>query len=125
PARAEQLDAIDDLVGVFGRYLEIYGIDIGKAFEQYRLAFHHRLGGKRAAVAKAEDGGAVSDHGDEIAFRGVVESAVLVLGDGQHRHGDAGRVRQRKVALGRHRLGRHDLEFAGAALAVEQQRFLI
>src|SRR5262249_41889239 len=90
PALAEQLDAVDDLVGVFGRDFEVDRIDVGEAFEQHRLAFHHRLGRKRAAIAQAEDGGAVGDDGDEIAPGGVVEGAVLVLGDGQHRKGDAG-----------------------------------
>ena len=72
PAVAEQLDAIDDLVGILGRDFEIDGIDVGEALEQHRLAFHHRLGRERAAVAEAEDGGAVGDDGDEIALDGVV-----------------------------------------------------
>ena len=125
PALAEQLDAIDDLVGVLGRHFEVDGIDVGEALEQHRLAFHHRFRRQRAAIAEAEDGGAVGDDGDEIALGGVVVGAVFVLGDGQHRDGDAGRIGQRQVALGRHRLGGHDLELAGAALAVEQQRFLV
>ena len=125
PALAEQLDAIDDLVGVLGRYFEVDGIDVGEALEQHRLAFHDRLRRQRAAIAEAEDGRAVGDDGDEIALGGVVEGAVLVLGDGQHRDGDAGRIGQRQIALGRHRLGGHDFELAGTALAVEQQRFLV
>ena len=125
PALAEQLHAIDELVGIFGRDFEVDGIDVGEALEQHRLAFHHRLGGERAAVAQAEDGGAVGDDGDEIALGGVVVGLALVLGDRQHRNGDAGRIGERQIALRRHRLGRHDLELAGAALAVKQQRFLV
>ena len=125
PALAEQLDAIDDLVRVLGRHFEIDGVDVGEALEQHRLAFHHRLRRQRAAIAEPEDGGAVGDDGDEIALGGVVVGAVLVLGDGQHRDGDPGRIGQRQVALGRHRLGGHHLELAGTALAVEQQRFLV
>src|SRR3712207_6942435 len=41
-----------------------------------RLAFHHRLGRQRAEVAEAQDGGAVGDHGDHVALRGVVVGGV-------------------------------------------------
>ena len=53
PAFAEQLHAIDDLVGVLGVHLEVDGIDVGKALEQDRLALHHGLRRERAAVAEA------------------------------------------------------------------------
>ncbi len=125
PALAEQLDAVDDLLRVFRRHFEVDGIDVGEALEQHRLAFHHWFCRQRAEVAEAEDGRAVGNDGDEIALGGVVVGAVLVRGDGQHRHGDPGRIGQRQVALGRHRLGGHDFELAGTALAVEQQCFLV
>ena len=77
PALAEEADAVDELVRVLGGDLEIDGIDVGEALEQHRLAFHHRLGGERAAVAEAEDRGAVGDDGDEIALGGVVVGAAF------------------------------------------------
>ena len=58
--------------GSSGIDLEVDRIDVGEALEQHRLAFHHRLGGKRAAIAEAQDGGAVGDDGDEVALGGVV-----------------------------------------------------
>ena len=125
PALAEQLYAVDEFVGIFGRDFEIDGIDVGEALEQHRLAFHHRLGRQRAEIAEPENGGAVGDHGDEIAFGGVIVGFCLVLGDGQHRHRDARRIGERQVALRRHRLGGDHFELAGAALAVKQQGFLI
>ena len=75
PALAEELDAIDEFVGIFGGDFEIDGIDVGEALEQHRLAFHHRLGRQRAAIAEAENRGAVGDHRDEIALGGVVVGA--------------------------------------------------
>ena len=75
PAGAEIAHAIDELVGIFGGDFEIDGIDVGEALEQHRLAFHHGLGRQRAAVAEAEDGGAVGDDGDEIALHRVVVGA--------------------------------------------------
>ena len=59
--------AVDELVDVLGVDLEVDGIDVGEALEQDRLAFHHRLGGQRAEIAEAEDGGAVGDDGDHVA----------------------------------------------------------
>ena len=125
PALAEKLDGVDELVRVLGRHLEIDGVDIGEALEQNHLALHHRLGGERPAIAQPQDGGAIGDDGDEIALGGVVIGEALVLRDGQHRDGDAGRIGERKIALGRHRLGGDDLELAGPTLAVKQQRFLV
>ena len=61
----------------------------------------------------------------KLPLVGVVVGLALVLGDRQHRHRDAGRIGQRQVALGRHRLGGDDFELAGPALAVKQQRFLV
>ena len=55
PALAEQLHAIDEFVGIFGRDFEIDRIDVGKALEQDRLAFHHRLCRQRAAIAETRE----------------------------------------------------------------------
>ena len=125
PAGAEQLHAIDDLVGVLGRHFEIDGIDVGEALEQHRLAFHHGLCRQRAAVAEPQDGGAIGDDGDEVAFDRVVVGLVRIVGDGEHRDRDAGRIGQRQIALRRHRLGGDHLELAGAAPAVKVERLLI
>ena len=83
------------------------------------------LAAKRAAVAQPQDGGAVGDDGDEIALDRVVVGAARILGDGEHRHGDARRIGEREVALGRHRLGGDDFQLAGPADAVKLQGFLI
>ena len=61
---AELAHAIDEFVDVLGSNFQIDGIDIGKALEEHRLAFHHRLGGQGAQIAEAKDGGAVGDHRD-------------------------------------------------------------
>ena len=125
PALAEKFHAIDEFVRILGRDLQIDGIDVGEALEQHRLAFHHRLCRQRSAIAEPEDRGAVGDDGDEIALRRVVVGAAFILGDRQYRHRHPRRIGEREVALGRHRLGGDDLELPGAALGMEQQRFLI
>jgi hypothetical protein len=120
PALAQELYAIDEFVGIFGRDFEIDGVDVGEALEQHRLAFHHRLGCERTAIAQTEDRSAVGDHRNEIALGGVIVGLRFIFGDRQHRYGNARRISQRKVSLGRHRLRSHDFEFSRPALAVKQ-----
>ncbi len=100
-------------------------VDVGEAFEQDRLALHHRLGGERAEIAEAEDGGAVGDDRDEIALGGIIIGFGRIGGDGADRHRDAGRISEGEVALRRHRLGGDDLDLAGPALRVEVERLLL
>jgi hypothetical protein len=107
--RAEQAHAVDEFVHVLGRDLQVEGVDVGEALEQHRLALHHGLGRERPQIAEPEDGGPVRDDGDHVALGRVVEGLVGVCGDREHRYGDARRIGQRQVALGRHRLGRGDL----------------
>src|SRR5262245_23489939 len=125
PTFAQQLDAIDDLIGVFGGNLEIDRIDIGKALEQNSLAFHDRLCRQRAAIAEAEDRGSVRDYRNEIALRGVIVSSSFVLGDGKDWYGDTRGVCKRKVPLGCHRLRGDDFQLARTANAVKLQGFLV
>ena len=121
-ARLHQSDRLDELVGILGIELDVDRIDVGEALEEDRLALHHRLGGERAEIAEAEDGGAVGDHGDEIALGGIIVGEVGIFGDGADRHGDAGRVSEAEVALGRHRLGGDDLDLARPAHRMEFER---
>ena len=125
PALPEIADRIDELVRILGVHLEVDRVDVGEALEQHRLAFHHGLCRERAAIAEAEDRGAVGDHGNEVAFGGVVVRLALILRDGEHRDRDAGRIGEREIALCRHRLGGDDLELARPALAVKQQGLLV
>ena len=74
-ARLQQRDRVDERLRVLGVELDVDRIDVGEALEQHRLAFHHRLGGERAEIAEAEDGGAVGDDRDEIALGGIVVGA--------------------------------------------------
>ena len=110
--RPEIAHRVDEGVRILRIDLEIDRIDIGEALEQHRLALHHRLGCKSTEIAKPEDGGAVRDHGDQIAARGIIERARRVLGDRLHRNCDARRIGERQVALRRHRLGRVDFQLA-------------
>ena len=62
---------------------------------------------------------------DQVAARGVVVRARVGVGDDRLAGGgDAGRIGQRQVALGRHALGRLDRQFPGPRKAVVVQRRL-
>ena len=89
---AEIAHGADEFLDVFRIHFKIDGIDIGKAFEEHGLAFHHRLRGERAQIAQAEDGRAIGDHRDEIALGRVVIGRIRILRDGAHRHGNAGAI---------------------------------
>jgi hypothetical protein len=58
-------------LGVGFVHLDVEAVDVGEFLEQNRLALHHRLGGQRADIAQPQHGGAVGDHGHEVAARGV------------------------------------------------------
>tara|TARA_Y100000815_G_scaffold30482_1_gene25485 strand:+ start:2448 stop:2975 length:528 start_codon:yes stop_codon:yes gene_type:complete len=111
-----------NLSRIFGIELEVDRIDVGEAFEQDRLAFHHRLAGERAEIAHAEDRGSVRDHGNEVRPGGVFRGVGWIVGNRLHRRGDAGRIGKAEVALGRHRLRRDDLDFTRSARLVIEQR---
>ena len=116
---------VDEFFRILGPDFEVDRIDVGKALEEHRLAFHHRLGRQRPEVAEAENRRAVGDDRDHVAAHGVVINGRRIGGDRLDRSRDARRIGERQVALRRHRLGRHDLELAGAPSRVELERLLI
>ena len=116
--RRERADDRDHFLDRLGVDLDVEHVHVGEALEQDAFAFHDGLGGQRALVAQAEDRRAVGDHGDEVGFGGQFVSGERIARDFEHRFGDAGRVGEREIALGLQRLGRDDLDFAGASPAV-------
>ena len=71
-AGAHKFHRIDNFLRVFRVQFEVDTVNIGKTFEQNRLALHHRFGGQRAQIAQAQNGCAIGNHGDHIAARGEV-----------------------------------------------------
>ena len=110
--RLERGDQVDQLVEVLLVDLDVEDVDAGELLEQDALAFHHRLGGERADVAEAEHRGAVGDHGDQVAARGVAEGVRRIGDDLLACRGDAGRVGEREVVLVDELLGRGDRDLA-------------
>ena len=106
--RLQRGNHIAEALRVLGINLDVEHVDAGELLEQDGLALHHRLAGQRADVAQAEHGGAVGDHAHQIATRGVVVGGMGIGDDRLAGGGDAGRVGERQVELGRHALGRLD-----------------
>ena len=116
--RLHDLDGVDELLGVTRVELEIENVDVREALEEDGLSFHHRLAGSGADVAKSQDRGAVGDDRDEIALVRVLVDVAGLARDLEAGLGHARRVRERKIALRRGRLGRHDLRFSGTPTRV-------
>ena len=57
--RFQKLNRIDEAFRVLGLNFNVDRIDVGKALEQHRLAFHDRFRGKRAKIAHSKDRGTV------------------------------------------------------------------
>ena len=51
--RLEELAELDDVVGILRADLEIEDVEIGELLEEIPFAFHDRLAGHRADVARA------------------------------------------------------------------------
>jgi hypothetical protein len=103
----ERGDDVDQLLRVALVDLDVEAVDAGELLEQHRLAFHDRLRRQRADGAQAEHRGAVGDHGDEVGAGGVMDRLRRVALDLVARRGDAGRIRERQVALVGELLRRH------------------
>ena len=97
-----QRDGLDDLIRVFGIKFDVDGVDVGEALEQHRLALHHRLGRQRPKVAHAQNGRAVRDDGNHVAFDRIVIGGGRIVGDGLHRNGNAGGIGERQITLRGH-----------------------
>ncbi|CAH0327595.1 hypothetical protein SRABI128_06262 [Microbacterium sp. Bi128] len=110
--RGERLDDPDDFLRVLGVQADRPGVDVGELLEERGLAFHDRQCGGRADVAEAQDGGAVGDDGDGVAFDGQVPGGLRVFRDRQADAGDAGGVGAGEVVPVAQGDLRHNLQLA-------------
>jgi hypothetical protein len=118
----EGRDNVDEPIRVVLGNLDVEHVDAREFLEQAPLAFHDRLRGKRADVAEAQHRGAVRDHGHEVGARGHVRRFERIVLDQQARVRNAGRIRQRKIALVGQRLGRRQRDLSGRGQAVIIER---
>jgi hypothetical protein len=118
----ESSDNVDEPVRIRFVDFDVENVDTGKLFEQYRLAFHHRLGGQWADRPQPQNGGTVGHDSDQVAtgriagcLRWIVDD--LFTGDCHSR-----RVGQCQVELVDHALSRLDLQLARDGVPVVVQR---
>ena len=125
PGRADIAHGTDEVFCVRRVHFDVETVDVRKALEEDRLAFHHRLRGHRTEIAETENGRAVGDHRHEVSLGRIVVRQVFVSGDRQNRNRHTGAVSQRQVALRAHRLGRDHRDLARGRVRVEIEGFLV
>ncbi|MDT4855915.1 hypothetical protein FQZ97_902880 [compost metagenome] len=107
-------DRVDESLRALCLDLDIDRVNAGEALEKQRLAFHHRFTGQGAQITQAEDGGAIADHGDQIALAGEAVGVVRVRGYRPDRFGHPRAVGQREFGGSVGRLAQFDADFPGA-----------
>src|SRR3989442_666158 len=108
----DQLDRLDDLLGVLRREREGERVDAAEVLEEERLALHDGQARLRSDVAEAEDPRPVGDDRDLIPFVRQGPDLLRVRLDVEARLGDAGRVPDCEVVEGPHGHARHDFDLA-------------
>ena len=112
--RFKQLAELDDLFGILAVDFDVEDIDIGKAFEQDRFAFHDGLSGECADVAEAKHGRAIAHDCDQIAPACVFEGVLRILLNLETGLGDARGIGEAEIALRAAGLGRCDFNLSWA-----------
>ena len=110
--RFQRANDIGQLFGIGFVNLDVETVDIGEFLEQNRLAFHDRLRGLRANIAKAKHRRAVGHHRNQVRPRGVAACVLGVFLDLKTGFGNARRIGERQVPAIGQRLGRADFQFA-------------
>ena len=121
--RAHQLDRFAEFVRIFSIQFDVDRVHIGKAFEQNRLTFHHRLAAQRTQITKAKNRCTVGNDRNKVALVRIIISQFRVLRDFFTRNSHTRRIGQRQIPLGCHGYGRLHLPLAGGRLEVEIKRF--
>ena len=122
-SRFQRGDGFDEFFRVSLIDFNVKHINTGKLLEEHALAFHDRLTGERADIAKTEHGGAVGNNGNQIGARSEEIRLQRVGFDGLTGIGDAGRVSERQVALIIEGLGRGYRHLTGGGETVITQGF--
>ena len=123
-SRRERGDHFDEPRRVGLVELDVESVDVGEAFEQHRLAFHHRFRSQRADVAQAQHRRAVGNDADQVAAGGIGRGGERIGEDFLAGIGDPGRIGLGQVEAILQRLGRRDRELAGRRQPVVTQRTL-
>ncbi len=118
-------DTFDKLFRVLFFDLNVERVDIGKPLEQNRLPFHDGFRGCSAQITQSQNGCPVGNDGHHIALGSILINEVRVFSDFLNRHRNAGRICQRQISLGHHRLCRLQRQFSGNRLCVKFQSLLV
>ena len=121
----QQLAQLDDILGIVTVDLEIEHIHIRESLEEHSLAFHYRLTGEGADVAKSKDSGPVAHYRHQVATCRVLEGIVRILRDLQAGVRDSRRIGEAEILLGTAGLTGCDLDLPWALSKVIVERLLL
>ena len=111
--RLHRRSHLNELLHLIGVQLNIEDIDPSEFLEQDRLAFHHGFRRQWADITQTQNRCPVGDDPDQIRPRGDRCGLCWILNNDLARLGNAGRIRQRQIALIRHRLGCRYFQLSG------------
>ena len=123
--RFQHGDRVDEIFDIGFGHLDVEDVDAGEFLEEDRLAFHHRLGGKRPDVAEPQNGSAVGNDRNQIAARCVIRGLGRIVGDLKAGRGHTRGIGQCQVALVAERLDCLDLQFPGPRMLVIRTGLLL
>jgi len=109
----ERGDQLDQLLRVRLRDFDVEHVDTGEFLEQDRLALHDRLGRQRPDGTEPQHRGPIGDDPDQVAARRESKHVERIFDDGLARGGNAGRIRERQIALVEQLFGRGYRDFSG------------
>src|SRR5690606_29633610 len=78
-------NGIDERLRALRLDFDVEYVDTSETLEQNALAFHDRLGSQWAEVTQTEDGGAIGNHRNQVAFAGVFVGQLRITADFTHR----------------------------------------
>ncbi|MNS45898.1 hypothetical protein D3C72_783780 [compost metagenome] len=111
-------NGVDERLRAFRFHFDVEHVDTGETLEQNTLAFHDRLGSQWAEVTQTEDGGAIGNHRNQVAFAGVFVSQLWITADFTHGLSNTWAVGQGEVTGGGGGLGEFDAQFPRTRLSV-------
>ena len=97
---------------------DVEHVNTSETLEQNALAFHDRLGSQWAEVTQTEDGGAIGNHRNQVAFTGVFVSQLWITADFTHGLSNTWAVGQGEVTGGGSGFGEFDAQFPRTRLSV-------
>ncbi|MCY1175521.1 hypothetical protein D9M73_157630 [compost metagenome] len=114
----DAFNGVNESLWAFRIDFDVEYVDTSETLEQNTLAFHHWLGSQWAEVTQTEDGSAIGNHRNQVAFAGVFVSQLWITANFAHRLCNTWAVGQGEVTGGGSGLGEFNAQFPRTRLSV-------